>query len=219
MKLITFQTTEAFNVLQKNGILIADTSNIDLQKYGIPYDWMISEMKERGISPQNNERYPLWAWAKCGASIGPKRRKNTNHIIQDTVKITFEKPDHEVLLSDYMAYAFILSGHIVPKDKKEYTHFLTRMQQLDVAPEDLKNFVRHQAINPRIPVAEIKKSWSRIFDLRSYVHQACVWNIKTKEIKQVEVLKDPNYSYGVMNAKRSDGSRPDWKQKYLKFLK
>lgn len=219
MKLITFQTTEAFKILKKDGILIASVDNIDMLKYSIPYDWIVSEMKKKKIYPQNGEQYPLWAWRKCGASIGPKRKKNINKETQNLVKITFEKPDKEVLLSDYMAYSFILSGHIVPKNKEEYTCFLTQMKQQNISLEDLKNFVRHKKTNPCVPIDKIQKTWERIFNLQSYIHQACIWNIKIDDVIDAEELKDPNYLYGTMNEKRKDGSRPNWKRIYLRFLK
>ena len=218
MKLVTFQTKEAWKVLQKKGILIANVANIDLQKYGVPYDWIVDKMKKRQISPQHGEKYPLWAWAKCGSSISPKKKKNINHTVQNLVKITFEKPDKEVLVSDYIAYSFILNGQIVPKNKKEYISFLKEMEKKGISLEDLKNSVRHKN-NSRIPIDKIQKSWKRIFDLKSYIHQACIWNIKAEDVREVEILDDPNYLYGSTNAKRKDGSRPDWKEVYLTFLK
>jgi len=66
---------------------------------------------------------------------------------------------------------------------------------------------------------KIKKTWSRIFDLKSNVWQACIWNIKKSEVIKIEVLNDPKYLFGSMNPKRKDGTRPDWKKSYLKFLK
>lgn len=219
MKLITFQTKDALKVLQKDGILKAGLDYIDLQKYGVPYDWIMGEMKKRKILPEYAEQYPLWAWAKCGSSIGPKKKRNINKTTQKLVKIVFEKPDNEVLPSDYMAYSFILNGQIVPKNKKEYSNFLKQMENLGISLEDLKNSVRHQKTKLNIPIDEIKKSWGRIFDLKSYIYQACVWNIKAEDVIKVEILEDPNYLYGYMNAKRKDGSRPDWKKMYLKFLK
>ena len=54
---------------------------------------MTNEMKNKNILPQHQEQYPLWAWAKCGASIAPRKRKNTTGEIQDAVKIIFEKSD------------------------------------------------------------------------------------------------------------------------------
>ena len=219
MKLITFQTKEAWQALQKNGILKVDRANIDLQKYGVPYDWIVCQMKKRKIQPQNGEQYPLWAWAKCGGSIAPKKKRNLGYTVQNLVKITFEKSDNEVLVSDYMAYSFVLNGQIVPKDKKEYALFLKQMESLGISLEDLKNSVRHQKTKSNIPSNEIQKTWERIFDLKSYIQQACVWNIKAEDVKKIEILDDPNYLYGSMNAKRQDGSRPDWRRAYLKFLK
>lgn len=219
MKLVTFQTKEAWRILQKNGILTTNVASIDLQKYGIPYDWIVCQMKKKNIRPQNSEEYPLWAWARCGGSIAPKKRKNINHTAQNLVKITFEKPDQDILLSDYMAYSFVLNGQIVPQNKKEYTNFLKQMEKQGISLEDLKNSVRHQKTKINIPVNEIQKSWERIFNLKSTVHQACVWNIKLSEVVKIEVLKDTSYICGTMNARRKDGSRPDWKKAYLKFLK
>ena len=220
MKLVTFQTREALNTLQNNGVLISEVPYIDLQKYGVPYNWMINEMKNKNIFPQNKEQYPLWAWAKCGASIGPKKRKNITGEIQDVVKIIFEKPNKDVLLSDYMAYSFLLSGHIVPKNQQEYKNFLDKMERQNISLEELKNFVRSKPVKPNTikQFSEIQKSWERVFDLKSRIYQACVWNIKMSEVLKIELLNDTNYIYGIMNAKRLDGSRPDWKKKYLQFL-
>ena len=220
MKLVTFQTCRALSVLEKNGILTADVSYIDIPKYGMPYNWMITEMKNRNICPQNKELYPLWAWAKCGASIAPRKKKNTIGNAQDVVKIIFEKQDNDVLLSDYMAYSFLLSGHIVPKNRREYINFLNEIQKKNISLEDLKKIVRSQPVEQNVikQFSKIQTTWKRVFDLKSHVYQACVWNIKMSEVLKIEVLSDTNYIYGSMNAKRLDSSRPNWKKKYLQFL-
>ena len=221
MKLITFQTREALSSLQKTGMLITDTSYMDMKKCSVPYNWLVPEMKKRNIIPHNGEKYPIWAWAKCGASIAPKKKKNRLGVQQKKlVKITFEKPDKDVLLSDYMAYSFILNGRIVPKTKTEYQRFLQKIDQMGISLDDLKGVVRNEKSNKKITdlFFEIKKTWTRIFDLKSTVHQACVWNIKLSEVTKIEILNDTKYMYGTMNAKRKDGSRPDWKKEYLKFL-
>ena len=216
MKLVTFQTKKALEILQKTGVLRADVSKIDLKKYGMPYEYIVKNMKKL-IKPEKNEHYPLWAWAKCGASIGPSKKKNFEGRKQDLVKITFEKPDNEVFLTDYMAYSFILSGHIVPKTKTEYKQFLQKMNgRLDA----LKGYVRQDKTGKGVAKVfpEIEKTWARILNLKSNVLQACVWNIKLSEVKKIEKLNDCRYLYGSMNHKRADGSRPDWKKRYLAFL-
>ena len=53
MKLITFQTKKAWDILQEKGILTANPSCIDLQKYSVPYDWIVNAMKEQKILPKN----------------------------------------------------------------------------------------------------------------------------------------------------------------------
>ncbi len=220
MKLVTFQAREVLDILQKKGVLIADLSHIDLKKYGVPYDWIVREMKKQKILPQNGEQYPLWAWAKCGSAIAPRKRKNYFDLKQNWIKIVFEKKDNEVLLSDYMAYSFILNGHIVPQTKEEYHQFLTKVQKEGIPLEVLKSFMRKEKVDEKVErlFPKIEKTWSRIFNLKSTVHQACVWNIKMSEVLKIEPLDDPNYIYGTMNAKRLDGSRPDWKEEYLKYI-
>ena len=216
MKLITFQTKSALAVLKKTGVLRTDADKIDLKKYGVPYKYIVENMKKH-IKPGKGESYPLWAWAKCGASISPKKRKNFDGRKQDLVKITFEKPAKEVFLTDYMAYSFILSGHIVPKTKAEYRQFL---QKMDGRLQALKDYVRQDKTGKSVAklFPEIEKTWARILNLKSNVHQACVWNIKMSEVQKIEPLNDRRYLYGSMNHKRADGSRPDWKKRYLDFL-
>jgi len=220
MKLVTFQTKKAVETLKHKGMLCADVKYIDLQKYALPYDWIIREMKSKHIVPKNGEKYPIWAWAKCGAFTAPRKRKNCSGIKQDKVKIIFEKPDDEVLLSDYMAYSFWLNGQIVPKTKEEYLKFLQTMRCKGIDLEGLKDFVRGKKTSPEIIkiMPKIQQTWRRIFDLKSEVYQACVWNIKMSEVKAIELLDDPKYVYGSMNAKRSNGSRQNWRRRYLHFL-
>ena len=220
MKLITFQPIKAFKEFQKTGILRSNpTPFIDMEKYQIPYDFVIQKMLKNKIAGHSGENYPIWAWAKCGASIAPKRRKNTNHKEQNLVKITCIKPDNEVLLSDYMAYSCILSGHIVPNTKQEYESFLKDLEQQGIALEDLKALVRSKEAPTKAKkkFKDNQKTRDRIFDLKSNVHQACVWHITFGEVQKIEKC-DSNYLYNSMNPLRADGTRPNWKVRYLKFL-
>ena len=222
MKLITFQTPEAFNELKEKGILKVPkkaTDLINLKKYGIPYDFIVEQMTQK-IPSQSDEKYPLWAWAKWGHFIAPKKRKNLIHKKQHPyVKITFCKPKNQVLLSDYMAYSFILNGRIVPQNKNEYKKFLKEIENLGISLDELKMFVRKDP-NKKVEkiYSKIKKTWPRIFHLKSTIHQACVWNIKWEEIEKIEICDNPEYLYNSANPIRKDGTRPDWKKEYLKFI-
>ena len=220
MKLITYQHIEALKKLEKTGLIQSNpVPFIDIQKYQIPYNYIIQKMLKNKIAGHTGEEYPIWAWEKCGAFISPKKRKNINHKKQNLVKITFIKPQNEVLLSDYMAYSCILSGYIVPKTKQEYKDFLKDLEHQKIQLNDLKSFVRSQKTNPQVEkeMKRIQRTWHRIFDLKSNVHQACVWHIKADEIQKIEIC-DSNYLYNSMNPLRANGTRPDWKKRYLKFL-
>ena len=85
MKLVTFQSLDAFYELKSKGILTVPNSlsNANSKKYNIPYYFMIEEMKRK--LPDSVSRYPLWAWEICGAFIATRKRKNTLHIQQKIV--------------------------------------------------------------------------------------------------------------------------------------
>ena len=223
MKLITFQSLDAFKQLTENGILKMPTmvnELINLKKYSVPYDFIVERMKQK-IPNEAGVKYPLWAWEKCGKLIAPRKRKNVlNKEQKPKVKITFSKPNNQVLVSDYMAYSFILSGHIVPKTQKEYNQFLKKMKDLDISLDELKGFVRNEKTRSKVKqlFLEIQKTWPRIFNPKSDVHQACVWDIKWEEVERVELCNDSKYLYNSMNPVRADGTRPDWKKEYLKFI-
>ena len=223
MKLITFQSLDAFKELKGKGILRMPAQVnelIDLKKYSVPYNFIVDQMKKK-IPNKTEVKYPLWAWEKCGKFIAPRKRKNVlNKERKTKVKITFLKPDEQVLVSDYMAYSFILSGHIVPKTKKEYDLFLKKIEMLGISLEELKGFVRNEKTRLKVKqlFPEIQETWSRIFSPKSNVHQACIWDIKWEEVEKIELCDDSQYLYNSMNSLRPDGTRPDWKKEYLKFI-
>lgn len=218
MKLVTFQSVEAFDILNKKGVLVTDERCIDFPRYKEPYDFIVKNMLEKGLRPSEGEKYPIWAWVKCGAHIGPKKIPNKAHKLQNKVKIIFEKENSDVLVSDYMAYSYILSGQIVPKTKADYVRFEEDLEIWGISKEELKAWVRGEN-NSKIPVQKIRETWKNIFNLKSNVYQGCIWQIRKEEIMDVDRLEDDSYLYGSMNAVRTDGTRPDWKQRYLKFLK
>ena len=75
MKLITFQPVEVLEKLEKTGVLQSNpVPFIDMQKYQIPYDYIIQKMLKNRIKGHSGEKYPIWAWAKCSDSICPKKR-------------------------------------------------------------------------------------------------------------------------------------------------
>ena len=98
-------------------------------------------------------------------------------------------------------------------------YHVQRLEPKGITLEDLKALVRSKEApqKARKEFKEIQKTWNRIFDLKSNVHQACVWHIKADEIQKIEKC-DSNFLYNSMNPLRSDGTRPDWKKRYLKFI-
>ena len=111
MKLITIQTKAAYDFFIKNGYLIASSSFINAEKYGVPYRFIVNHMKN--MDNKYNAKFPLWAWVKYGKFSSPQKSRLLGYFSKDEneiVRITFEKPDKQVLLNDYFKYHFLLTN-------------------------------------------------------------------------------------------------------------
>lgn len=69
-------------------------------------------MNEKIPNPDNIQ-FPIWCWVKCYNFISPPKRKG-NKISGFDVKITFNKDEEEVLVTDYRRYSFVLNSKYIP---------------------------------------------------------------------------------------------------------
>ena len=134
MKLVTIQTKAAYEQLLKNGFLTANAQYINELKYGVPYQYIVEHMQH--IDNRYNAQYPLWAWVKYGGFTSPPKNRLLGFFPKDDeeiVRITFEKPESEMLVSDYIKYHFLLTNEYLPKDKKDKQFFDELMAQKEVS--------------------------------------------------------------------------------------
>ncbi len=224
MKLVTFQTIEAVNDLFKKGYLECNKNKINIEKAGPTYKWVINKMNER-IPNTNNVDYPLWCWVKCYNGIYPPKKKG-KRVEGFDVKITFNKNEKDVFITDFRRYSFLLSNTYIPNSLKEKEEFEKLLEKYNIIEEELKAYVRpdkyksHRTDKKYIDVCnKIKKTFDRCITKNSDVLQGCVWRINLYEVEKIEILKDDGYVYGSLNYIRSNGKRIDWQKDYYKLLK
>lgn len=218
MKLVTIQTKSAYNALIKKGYLIADSKCINKAKYGVPYGFIVDNMSN--INNKYNAEYPLWAWVQYGGFLSPPKNKLLGFFPNDDdeiVRITFEKEDKYVLVTDYIKYHFLLTNEYLPKSLQDKEIFDKLMQTKKVAKEDLLAYVRRdkykefrqdkdfEHINKKI-----KSSYKDIFNVTTGLAQGTVWDISLADVKKVEIIKRQNCT---------KKSSIDYRKAYIKTLK
>ena len=224
MKLVTFQKIEAVNDLFKKGYLECNKNKINLEKTGPTYDWVINKMNER-IPNTNNVDYPLWCWVKCYNGICPPKKKG-KRVEGFDVKITFNKKEKDVFITDFRRYSFLLNNTYIPNSLKEKEKFEKLLKKYNITEEELKAYVRpdkyesHRTDKEYIDICDIiKKTFDRCITKDSNILQGCVWRINLDEVEKIEILKDDGYVYGSLNYIRSNGKRINWQKDYYKLLK
>ena len=224
MKLITFQSMDALDYLLTNGYLICDDSKIEKDKYGIPYEFIISKMNER-VDNKDNIKYPIWCWVKCYNGICPPKVKCKNDV-DFKVKITFHKEEKEVFITDYRRYSFVLNNEYIASSLKERKAFEKELEEKNITREDLKAYVRRDKYkNYRKDKTfkeicdKIKLSFDKCITKDSNILQGCVWKINLDDIEKIEIIKDSEYVYGNLNYIRKNGERMNWIEDYYKRIK
>lgn len=175
MRLWTIQSKDAFNKMQKTGLLRADEEHLlfdrDLKD---SYLWMSDQMSKRIGPPPSGVRFPVWAWYQWE---GIRKRPDMRHHCrgsnkeEEIVLLTIEVPDDQVLLSDF-----------------DYWHFVLNDCEM-IYPFDF---------DKKYSEEEKKKSWEQIFDYQCTFEreehndlstQATMWEIKKEWVIKVEHFK------------------------------
>lgn len=106
------------------------------------------------------------------------------------VRIEFEKPENEILLSDLNLWHFILNYWHIADSEKQELEFDKLLRKLDI------KFIDKEKYTPSLK-KNVEKSWNKIFDMNyecEYVTekfkekkiQATFWNLKKTEIIKVD---------------------------------
>lgn len=182
---------------QKGHDAIMNTDGYVTRKEHLPgytffdaYKYMADEMKIRVPNRGIPTEYPIWAWYNYVPNT--KKRKPpdlrcSGFDVPGSVgyRFTLEIPDDQVLLSLFDEWSAVFCNWYLPYTEKEDNDY--HIRKLQMTPEEIE--------------AEIRKSWSKIFDLdmtkwdRGYMGhdkgeipriQATFWNLYKDEIVDVQ---------------------------------
>lgn len=224
MRLVTFQSLAALKDLVSRGYLECREEYVDLEKAGVVYSWVQEKMNGR-IKNHAGTKFPIWCWVRCYNNICPPKRKG-EPVEGFDVKITFSKSAHEVFITDFRRYSFLLHNTYIPVSSDDRERFDKRLRQAAITEEDLAAYVRRDRYekhrtDPEYLAAcrEIRKSFDRCITADSDILQGCVWRVYLGEIEDIELLHDKSYRYGSLNYRRKDGKRPNWREEFYKALK
>ncbi len=150
------------------------------------------------ISNPHNAKYPLWAWVKYGKISSPPKNKllgffaNNEDVI---VRITFNKADDEVLVSDYVKYHFMLTNEYLPADMNDKLKFEKLLKENNISNDDLLAYIRRDKYSYyrtddkfNFVNDKIKNSYKHIFEDLGEYRQGTVWHINKDEIVKVEFI-------------------------------
>jgi len=215
MKLVSFQSMEAFRQLVNKGYLEADERYIDIGKMSPTYEWVIEKMNEY-ISNDYGVKFPLWCWVRFKNGICPPKHKG-EPIKGFDVKITFEKSREDVFVTDFRRYSFLLNNVYIPDSKRDKELFDELLERHRITREELRLVVRNDKYNSKRTDKEfldicniIRNSFDKCICEESDVLQGCVWRINLDEVSKIEFLRDIDCRYGSFNYVRKNGKRFDW---------
>ena len=222
MKLITFQPIIAVRNLFEKGYLQCNKDFIDLNKASVVYAWVVEKMNQ-SVKNTYNAEYPMWAWAKCYNSICPPKHAGTP-IENFQVKITFNKKEEDVFLTDFRRYSFVLHNSYIPISLKDKVRFDNYLKENKITDEELEAYMRpdkYNSFRTDEKYLNICKeiSFDRCITNDSDIIQACVWRIDLSDVEKIELLNDDKHIYGSLNYKRSNGKRINWRKEFYKSLK
>lgn len=186
MKVWSYQSLEAFEVLQMQGVLRGERRCVD-RHFVHAYDVLRDMMAERlGPSPSPIS-YPMWVWVRgrSGKRYGGRKptRRYKGHVL-----LTLEVPEERVLVSDFHAWHTCLNNRpLCEFESEEETH-------LEKCIADLPQF------DPR-RTSMIRHTWWRITDLpwclkhvyesenpKTMWLQGTLWEIQQADVVKVEHL-------------------------------
>lgn len=223
MKLVSFQSMDAFKQLIEKGYLETDERYIDMNKMRLTYDWVVEKMNET-IPNEHGVRFPLWCWVRFKRGICPPKHKG-EPVKGFDVKITFEKAREDVFITDFRKYSFLLNNVYIPDNKQDKERFEEELKKSGITTEELLAVVRRdkdidiRSDNAFLDMCEkIRNSFDKCITEDSDVLQGCVWRINLDEVTKIEILQDSDYRYGSFNYLRKNGKRFDWIKDYYDML-
>lgn len=190
MILWIIQEMKAWERLQQEGVLSGDGRRL-LSYHRYAYRWMTDQMRLR--LPPHCGRFPLWGWyrwqdlKRCRPDL-----RASGHLTKGAagVRIEFDIPDGNVLLSDFSGWHCVLNHCFLPMNEEEDDAFTRDLQKAGVE----EGWPYPEPFHGRVI-----SSWQRIFDLEAGAPecwgppsersiQATFWELTIPQIRRVDVF-------------------------------
>ena len=183
--LYTYQSKEAVKRLQQVGVLklykkdrkFTHLTRYDGEQYNYfeyPYKYMIHEMKKRLPPPSDSKvYYPIWAWYKSAGRYKPQKKMDKIH--KGLVRLKLEIDESRVLLSDFDAFAAVISGTRILKEEESETIDFDADKKFDPSLQEM--FTLHR-----------KEDTYFSFSIRSETIQATFWELYLSDV--VEIMEN-----------------------------
>ncbi|WP_272150111.1 DUF3841 domain-containing protein [Tenacibaculum aiptasiae] len=138
----------------------------------------------------------MWAWYQYKDSTSRRPDLRTSGFLpQGTkgVRIEFEKPKNQVLLSDFLLWHYPLNYWYIADNEKQDLNFDKLLNKAKVKFSDIEQY-------PDSLKDLTEKSWDKVFDMnynceyttQDFKHkkiQATFWSLKSSEITKVDFFK------------------------------
>jgi hypothetical protein len=154
---------------------------------------MIEKMENNIGQRPNKSVYPIWAWYQSkNNKVKRPNLRSTGFLPKGTkgVRIEFDKPENQILLSDFALWHFPLNYWHIADNEKEDLEFHKLLKEYKV------NFIDKEKYPFELRKV-VENSWNKILDMHyhsGYVAdkfidkkiQATLWCIKSSEITKVD---------------------------------
>lgn len=182
MKLWTIQPVEVYEILQRDGVFVADETKIDMPEFLGPYKWLCKQLNKKIPCPVG-VTIPIWAWYQfCGKQKKPDLRYSC-YAARGTqcVCIELDVPDTEVLLSDFELWHWPLNNWWLDNSTCE-EEYDKNHEWFDTLSEEEKQKEREKSWQEIFKLDYVETDWMR----RGWEIQAVFWQLKKEYVKKVQ---------------------------------
>ena len=195
MILWTIQRLDAWNKLQKSGVLSGRQQYVD-PYFVTAYQWLVEQMKTRIGPPPEADVFPIWAWYQWEGQKKKPDLRSGGHLPKGElgVSIEFEASENRVLLSDFDLWHYVLNYWYLPKSLAEGDRFEAELEGKGMSfykDKPLLDIKYHQ---------QIVESWQRIFDFSWHDEdisntveqrsiQATLWELHMNDVQDIRTFK------------------------------
>lgn len=160
MKLWTIQPVGFYNKLISDGEIHSSEKYAE-SDFNDTYKWIIKQMENRIGNRPNSSVYPIWAWYQY-KNVNSKRPDLRTSVFLPIgtkgVRIEFEKPENQILLSDFNLWHFPLNYWYIANNEKQDSEFHKLLKNSKV------EFMDKEKYPSKLKVI-VENSWNKIFDM------------------------------------------------------